>query len=291
MRTLLRLSLVVMLAGASALAPASAAHAADEPRVLALTAGHSDDETVEFALERLAMEARRWNFELVEGEPSDVEDLSGVDVVMLLDTEGDVFDAGQEAALQDFVEGGGGLVATHSAAVTEPDWAWWGETLGATATGEPIEPATEKPISFNDGSPITDGLDEELKLTERWYYFDPEPSETGQNILATLDSGDPAAWNSKDLKVFYSVAGGDHESWGERDFLQLIRQAIWWAAGEERALVQNADDAAPAWPYTLTFVLFVAAVAGGGSIAVWRLDRAETARAAEAGTEREAVSA
>lgn len=291
MRTLLRLSLVVLLVGASALAPASAAHAADGPRVLVLTAGHRDAETVDFALERLGMEARRWNFELVEGEPADTEDLSGIDVVMLLDTEGDIFEADQEKAVQDFVEGGGGLVATHSAASTEPGWAWWNEVLGATVAGDPVEPAAEQVIGFNAGSPITDGLDEDLEATERWYYFDPEPAETGQNILASVETGDPAAWNSKDRRVFYSVAGGGHETWGERDFLQLIRQAIWWAADEERALVQNADDVAPQWPYTLTFVVFVAAVAGGGSIAVWRLDRAETARAAAAAARGEAEPA
>nr|WP_277605626.1 ThuA domain-containing protein [Glycomyces sp. L485] len=285
----MRLCAVGMLVCASTLAPASAAHAADFPRVLVLTEGHSDGETVEFALERLEMEARRWNFELDEGEPADVEDLSGVDVVMLLDTEGDIFDAGQESAVQTFVEGGGGLVATHSAAVTEPDWAWWHETLGASATGEPVSPATKESISFNAGSPITEGLDKDEELTERWYYFDPEPAETDQNVLATLDSGDPVAWNSPDLKVFYSVAGGEHGSWGERDFLQLIRQAIWWAAGEQGELVHNVEDAAPNWPYTLTFIMFVVAVAGGGSIAVWRLDRTEIAPASEQGAEKSAA--
>ena len=288
MRTLLRLFLIAGLAGASALAPVQAAHAADEPRVLVLTAGHGYGETVEFALERLGMEARRWNFVLVEGEPADVEDLSGIDVVMLLNTEGAVFDERQEAAVREFVEGGGGLVATHSAALTGPDWAWWHETLGATATGPPIEPAVQKAVDFNAGSPITEGLTDELELTERWYYFDPEPE---QDVLATLDSGDPVAWNSPELRVFYSVAGGEHGSWGERDFLQLIRQAIWWAAGEARAMTQNTADAAPPWPYTLSFIMFVGAVAGGGSIAVWRLDRTESARIAEASQARERAPA
>ncbi|WP_460496271.1 ThuA domain-containing protein [Glycomyces tarimensis] len=246
-----------------------------------LTAGHGDEETVDFALERLGMEARRWNFQLERGEPADVEDLSGIDAVMLLNTEGDIFDAEQEAALQSFVEGGGGLVATHSAAVTEPEWAWWHEALGATVTGEAITPASKEAISFVSGSPVTAGLDEDVDLTERWYYFDPEPSsETGHEVVATMDSSDPVAWTWPDQRVFYSVAGGEHGTWGERDFLQLMRQAIWWAAGEEGAMVQNVEDAAPDWPYTLTFVLFVAAVAGGGSIAVWSLDRTETAQAA-----------
>ncbi len=289
MRTLLRLSLAVMLAGASAAAPASAAHAADEPRVLVLTAGHGDAETVDFAIERLGMEARRWNFALVEGEPADVEDLAGFDVLMLLDTEGDIFDAAQEAAVEAFVEGGGGLVATHSAAATEPDWAWWNAALGATAAGAPVTPAAKRSIAFDEGSPITEGLDEDLEVSERWYYFSPEPGESGQNVLATMESGDPVAWNSTELRLFYSVAGGEHETWGERDFLQLLRQAIWWAAGEEGAMVQYSADAAPEWPYTLTFALFVAAVAGGGSIAVWRLDRAEAARLGQ-GAEREAAA-
>ena len=278
-----------MLVGASALGPASAAEAADEPRVLVLTTGHGDDETVDFAIERLGMEARRWNFELVEGRPADVADLSGIDVVMLLDTEGEIFDAEQEAAVQEFVEAGGGLVATHSAAVTEPEWDWWHQTLGATVSGDPIDPATKQPISFTTGSPISEGLDDDVDLTERWYYFDPAPNDTQYTVLATMESGDPVAWASNDLRVFYSVPGGEHRSWGERDFLQLIRQAIWWAAGEQGQMVQNADDAAPNWPYTLTFILFVVAVAGGGSIAVWKLDRTELARTPEA--EREAVDA
>jgi type 1 glutamine amidotransferase len=290
-RTLLRLSMVVMLVGAFAAVPASAAHAADEPRVLVLTTGHGDAETVEFALERLEMEARRWNFDLVEGEPADVEELAGFDVLMLLDTEGDIFDAGQEAAVEAFVDGGGGLVATHSAAATEPEWDWWREALGATAAGAPVMPAAERTIEFDGDSPITEGLDEDLEVVERWYYFSPEPGEPGHRVLASMDSGDPVAWNSTEARVFYSVAGGEHDTWGERDFLQLLRQAIWWAAGEEGAMVQHTADAAPRWPYTLTFVLFVAAVAGGGSIAVWRLDRAEAARIAEATADREATAA
>ncbi|GAB3230517.1 hypothetical protein GCM10027447_25010 [Glycomyces halotolerans] len=278
MRTLLRLCTVVMLACA-AWAPASAAHADDRPRVLAVTAGNDNPEVAEYALERLGMEARRWQFDLVEGEPSDLADLDRFDVVMLLNTSGDILDRSQQDALETFVESGGGLVGTHSAAVTEPDWDWWQESLGATALEPPTEPASKQTVEVAEGSPITDGIDEELELTERWFYFDPEPTDADTEILAHLGSGDPVAWAHDERDVFYTVPGGDYETWGDRDFLQLIRQAIWWAAGEERQMVQYTGDAAPTWPYTLTFVLFVLAVAGGGSLAVWRLDRTEAAGA------------
>jgi type 1 glutamine amidotransferase len=268
--------MIVALACAPAFAP-SAAFAAGGPQVLVITTGNEAQDVTDYALERLQMEARRWNFTLIEGEPKDLEDLGGIDVVMFLNTGEDPLDETQQAALHSFVGSGGGFVATHSAAASEPEWDWYQETLGATALAPPSDPATEQEVGFNSGSQITEGLDEDLKVTERWYYFDPEPAEPDSTVLAQLGSGDPVAWNSERNRVFYASPGGSGKTWENRDFLQLMRQGIWWAAGEEGALVQNSDDAAPAWPYTLTFVLFVVAVAGGGSIAVWRLDRAEAA--------------
>lgn len=282
MRTLLRLCIVVALACAPAFAP-SAAFAAGGPQVLVVTTGNEAQDVADYAVERLQMEARRWNFTLIEGSPEDVADLGGIDVVMFLNTGPDLLDDAQQASLQTFVEGGGGFVATNSAAASATEWAFYQEMLGATVALPPTDPGSKESVSFNAGSPITDGLDEDLEVTERWYYFNPEPAAPDATVLAQLGSGDPVAWNSEAYNVFYASPGGDGGTWGDRDFLQLIRQGIWWAAGEQGVLVQNSDDAAPPWPYTWTFVLFVVAVAGGGSIAVWRLDKAETAKEAEAG--------
>jgi hypothetical protein len=279
-RTLLRLCTIVALACAPAFVP-SAALAAGGPRVLVVTTGNTAQDVADYAVERLQMEARRWNFTLIEGTPEYLADLDTIDVVMFVNTGPDPLDDAQEASLHSFMESGGGFIATNSAATSEPDWAFYGEMLGTTALA-PAETETKEAVSFNAGSRITEGLDEELELTERWYAFDPEPGSPGSTVLAELGSGAPVAWNSERYRAFYAAPGGEGGTWGERDFLQLIRQAVWWAAGEEGALVQNSADAAPEWPYTLTFVLFVVAVAGGGSIAVWRLDKAETAKESEA---------
>nr|WP_255672880.1 ThuA domain-containing protein [Glycomyces amatae] len=279
---MLRLCTIVALACAPAFAP-SAAHAAGGPQVLVVTTGNEAQDVADYAVERLHMEARRWNFTLIEGTPEDVADLGAIDVVMFLNTGPDLLDETQQASLQSFVEGGGGFVATHSAAASESEWAFYQEMLGATVVLPPTDPAAKEAVSFNAGSRITEGLDEDLEVTERWYHFDPEPDASDSTVLAQLGSGDPVAWNSEVYRAFYASPGGDGGTWGDRDFLQLIRQGIWWAAGEEGVLVQNSEDAAPPWPYTWTFVLFVVAVAGGGSIAVWRLDKAESAKEAEAG--------
>jgi type 1 glutamine amidotransferase len=279
-RTLLRLCTIVALACAPVFGP-SAAFAAGGPQVLVISTGNEAQDVADFAVERLEMEARRWNFTIDVGTPEDLADLESIDVVIFLNTGEEFLDESQQAAVEAFVEGGGGLIATNSAAASEPDWAWYHETLGATALTPPAEVATKEPITFNSGSRITEGLDEELEVTERWYTFDPQAAQPESNVLGQLASGAPVVWNNADLRLFYAMPGGAGGTWGDRDYLQLIRQAIWWGAGEEGGLVQNSEDAAPAWPYTLTFVLFVVAVAGGGSIAVWRLDRAEAAREAE----------
>lgn len=273
MRTLLRLCTIVALACAPAFVP-SAAQAAGGPQVLVLTTGNDYQEVADYAVERLEIEARRWNFTITEGEPEDLEDLDDVDVVMFINTGEDVLDESQEASLRSFIVRGGGFVATNSAAASEPDWDFYQELIGATALA-PADESSEQSVSFNAGSQITDGLDEDIELTEYWYYFDPAPAQPESTILAQLPSGEAVAWNSESYNAFYASPGGTGDTWGDRDFLQLIRQGIWWAAGEESAMVQNSDDAAPAWPYTVTFVVFVVAVAGGGSIAVWRLDKDE----------------
>ncbi|MEU6861491.1 ThuA domain-containing protein [Glycomyces sp. NPDC046736] len=274
MRTLLRLCMIVALACAPALAP-SAAHAAEGPRVLVLTTGNGAQDVADFAVERLQMEGRRWNFSLVQGTPEDLLDLDGYQVVAFVNTGPDLMDDAQRSSLQTFVEGGGGFVGVGSAASSVLGWEFYEKLIGAVPV-QPPGPEAKESVSFNAGSPITDGLDEDIELTEPWYSFDPAPADPRQTVLAQLGSGDPVAWHSNAYNSFYASPGADGDTWGDRDFLQLIRQGIWWAAGEEGALVQNSADAAPSWPYTLTFVLFVIAVAGGGSLAVWRLDKAET---------------
>jgi hypothetical protein len=284
-RTLLRLLTTVALACAPAFAAVAvspaAAHAAGGPQVLVVTTGNAAQDVADYAIERLQMEARRWNFTLTEGTPEHLERLGGYDVVMFVNTGADFLDADQQESVETFVEQGGGLIATNAAIQSETDWTWYHETLGATAL-PPADASTEEAVTFNSGSPVTEGLDEELKLTEHWYSFDPAPVQPGSTVLAQLGSGQAVAWVDEELPVFYASPGGEGKTWGDRDFLKLMRQAIWWGAGQEGAMVQNSEDAAPAWPYTLTFAMFVIAVAGGGSIAVWRLDKAETEKEAAA---------
>src|SRR5205807_6392427 len=58
--------------------------------------------------------------------------------VIFLCTTGDVLtNATQQAALQHFVETGGGWVGIHSAADTEYAWTWYGNLMGAYFANHP----------------------------------------------------------------------------------------------------------------------------------------------------------
>ena len=94
-------------------------------------------------------------------------------VVFLL-TSGDVLDPPQEAALQRYVEGGGGFVGVHSAANTETHWPFFGRLLGARFRGHPaVQAAT---VVVTDGAhPATRGLPHRQRRTDEWYAFRANP--------------------------------------------------------------------------------------------------------------------
>jgi hypothetical protein len=64
-------------------------------------------------------------------------------VVIFLSTTGDVLDASQKAAFEQYVRSGGGFVGIHSASDTEYGWPWYGRLVGAWFASHPqIQPAT-----------------------------------------------------------------------------------------------------------------------------------------------------
>ena len=97
-----------------------------------------------------------------------------VPAVVFLLTSGDVLDPPQEAALQRYVEGGGGFVGVHSAANTETHWPFFGRLLGARFRGHPaVQVAT---VVVTDGAhPATRGLPHRQRRTDEWYAFRANP--------------------------------------------------------------------------------------------------------------------
>ena len=234
---------------AIAMLVAAGAHAAP-PRVLAYsrTAGFRHD-SIETGHAVLAALAQRYGFGVVASEsPADFSaaNLAAYDVVLFLNTTGDVLDPGGQDALQAFVDGGGGFVGVHSAADTEYDWPYYGALLGNGAwflAHPPIQAATL--VREDAGHPASAHFPASFAFTDEWYNFRANP-RTAVQVLLRIDESSyqpgagamgadhPLAWSHAQGqgRAFYTNLGHRSETWRDASFQRHLAAALYWAAAE-----------------------------------------------------------
>ena len=150
-------------------------------------------------------------------------------VVVFLSTTGDPLDPAQQAALRQWVEGGGGWVGVHAAADAFYDWPWYGELVGVT----------------HHAHPSTRSLPATWSRADEWYDFRDNPRGRAQ-VLAVVDEssyqgggmGDdhPVSWCHQQGRgrSWYTALGHTRQSWSEAPFLDHLLGGIRWAAGADR---------------------------------------------------------
>ncbi len=163
-------------------------------------------------------------------------------VIIFLNTTGDILDAGQQTAFEGYLRSGGGYVGIHAASDTEYDWPFYGKVVGAYFAGHPaVQPAK---IRIEDSShPATSFLPKIWERTDEWYNFREFPKHV--KVLAWLDTDSyqgssmpgkhPAIWcHDIDLgRAFYTVGGHTDATFEEPLFRQHMAGAIYWAAGHD----------------------------------------------------------
>ncbi len=168
------------------------------------------------------------------------EKLSRFDVVVFLNTTGDILNAAQEKAFEEYVQSGGGYVGLHAAADTEYEWEWYGKLVGAYFAGHPqIQKGT---IRVEDRQhPITRHLPAEWVRTDEWYNYRSNPRGKAR-VLATLDESTyqggtmgadhPIAWCQEigAGRAFYTGCGHTKETYSEPEFVKMLSAALQWAA-------------------------------------------------------------
>ncbi len=158
------------------------------------------------------------------GRLNDAE-LAAYRALVFLSTTGEFLDAAQEAALQRFVERGGGWVGIHAASAGEYDWPWYGELVGARLARHPaIQPATVHVADRRH--PAMAPLPALWTRTDEWYDFRINPRGR-VHVLATVDESSysgggmgadhPIAWCHQvgAGRVFYTALGHTVESFAE----------------------------------------------------------------------------
>ncbi|MBI1226978.1 MAG: ThuA domain-containing protein [Bacteroidetes bacterium] len=177
------------------------------------------------------------------------EELKQYDVIIFLNTTGDILNDEQQAAMERFIRSGKGFVGIHSASDTEYDWPWYVQMVGRTFHIHPtIQTARIKVLDRK--FPGFELMPDDRLWTDEWYQFDEEKSKDLHYLLSVdeatynpkadwgrvsgtgMGSFHPLAWyhNYDGGRAFYTALGHMPEKYSDPAFLEHLYGGIYWAA-------------------------------------------------------------
>lgn len=169
--------------------------------------------------------------------------LSEYDAVVFLNTTMDVLDERQQAALQAYLESGGGWLGIHAAADTEYDWPFYGEALLGGAWFKTHPRVQEATVKIEDQHhPAMVGLPLDWPRTDEWYDYRNNPRRN-VHVLATVDETSysprapmvdhPIAWSTAVGNGTALYTGGGHtvEAFDEPLFRRHLTQSLEFVMG------------------------------------------------------------
>ena len=183
--------------------------------------------------------------------------LQKYNVVVFLNTTGDILDDAQQLELNRFIQAGGGFVGIHAAADTEYKWPWYGQLVGAYFNGHPNDPnVREADVLLVDGEHESSNmLPEVWHRNDEWYnYKDIQPDIT---VLLNLDEtsyeggtngeNHPISWYHEfdGGRAWYTGLGHTGETFSEPLFLDHLLGGINYAAGPAQVLDFSNANIAP----------------------------------------------
>ena len=111
--------------------------------------------------------------------------LAQFQVVIFLNTTGDIFDTAQQKVMERFIESGKGFVGIHSAADTEYDWEWYTKMVGMMFHIHPVVQTARLNI-LEPSFPGLQGFTGNKLWTDEWYEFGAEKI-SGLNYIMSVD--------------------------------------------------------------------------------------------------------
>lgn len=193
------------------------------------------------------------------------ENLTNYEVIVFSNTTGgDLLDDDQKAAMEGFIQNGGGFVGFHSATDTyrndadDAVWPWYNELVGAIVQTSPnhtsnnlsgtMNVVVEHPVIAHIGN-VGDVWEHE----EEWYYWELNGgwlSTTNTVLLNVEATGDesydeerPITWLKEydGGRAFYTALGHNAATYqSNENFREMVENAILWAAN--RLDVETTDN-------------------------------------------------
>jgi uncharacterized protein len=184
-------------------------------------------------------------------------------VVIWNNTSGKVLTDEQRIEFKNWIEGGGGFVGIHAAGDDSHQWDWYAqEVLQANFShhniGAHLDTARLYLEVDSTNSVITEGLRDTFELADEWYCFYENPRDHSSTIVYTVDestydvngnigfplidnllhadknwgmgSDHPIVWyhQQKAGRVFYVAPGHSQETFRNKNYQKVLRNAINW---------------------------------------------------------------
>ena len=176
------------------------------------------------------------------------ENLKNYSAVIFNSTSGNVLNNVQQTAFERYIQSGGGFAGIHGAAITEYDWPWYGQLMGAFFAHHPNNPNVRNgAIDVVDKNhPASKDLPDRWERADEWYNY--TSFYPGIRVLANLDensydggtngSSHPITWYHEydGGRAFYTGTGHTDESYTDPVFLKQLLGGIQYAIGEAKAL-------------------------------------------------------
>lgn len=217
-------------------------------------------ESIEAGQAAISQLGEKYGFETTVTEDADIfreSNLEKFNVIIFLNTTGDILNGAQELELNRWIQAGGGFVGIHSAADTEYGWPYYNELVGAYFESHPNDPNVMEGSMDRliDDHISTKHLPERWTRTDEWYSFrDIQPDI---NVLLNLDEtsykggtngeNHPIAWYREfdGGRMWYTGLGHTPETFSEPMFLDHLWGGIQYAAGERKPVDYNMANVAP----------------------------------------------
>lgn len=203
--------------------------------------------SIEAGCEFFQQLGREHNFQVTTTDDASVfnkKNLKNFELVVFLNTTGNILNRNQEKAFEKFITKGGNFLGIHSATDTEYDWEWYGQLVGAYFVSHPKVCKAEIQLK-KPKHPTVQHLPKIWKRTDEWYNykFVNEDIEVLLNLdEATYEGGEngkyhPIAWYHElgnDNIAIYTGGGHTQESYQEPLFKEHLLQCVLLAFSENK---------------------------------------------------------
>lgn len=203
------------------------------------------------AMRKMA-ERHYFNIDLKQkAERLTADQLAKYEVIVMINTTGDIFNDEEQSLIEKFVQSGKGWVGVHAASDTEYDWKWYTEMVGHMFKIHPTIQTAMVDVIDKDFPGLATWPDRML-WTDEFYEFKDGTRRPGFNYLITVDEatydfnakwsednvarghGDfhPMAWyhDYDGGRAFYTNFGHVPAVFQEATFLNHLYGGIYWAA-------------------------------------------------------------